>query len=82
MPRLAVGDQRRLALPLTEVARLEEFPRSAIEQAGHRTVVQYRGEIMPLIDLGASLGYGGWYPTDGSPVSVVVYQHDGVDVDP
>jgi len=41
----------RVAIPLSEVARLEEFKRSDIEQSGDQDVVQYRGEIMPLIYL-------------------------------
>jgi two-component system, chemotaxis family, sensor kinase CheA len=44
-------DGGRMAVPLAEVARLEEFPRSALERAGRRSVVQYRGEILPLIDV-------------------------------
>src|SRR5262249_37840180 len=39
----------RLAIPLSMVARLEEFPRSALERVGRREVVQYRNEILPLI---------------------------------
>jgi two-component system, chemotaxis family, sensor kinase CheA len=41
----------RMAIPLSEVARLEEFKRSDMEQSGDQDVVQYRGEIMPLIYL-------------------------------
>ncbi len=77
---LGLGEGRRVALPLSDVARLEEFPVASIEQSGHRPVVQYRGRIMPLVDLGTSLGYGGWYQNDSQPVSVVVYQHEGRDV--
>ncbi|HJZ90455.1 MAG TPA: chemotaxis protein CheW, partial [Gemmataceae bacterium] len=39
----------RMAIPLAQVARLEEFPRSAVERAGGQDVIQYRGEIMPLV---------------------------------
>jgi two-component system chemotaxis sensor kinase CheA len=39
----------RMAIPLSLVARLEEFPRSAIERVGPQEVVQYREEILPLI---------------------------------
>jgi len=45
------GDQSRMAIPLSLVARLEEFPASAIEFAGTQEVTQYRGQIMPLIRL-------------------------------
>jgi two-component system chemotaxis sensor kinase CheA len=39
----------RMAIPLSQVARLEEFPRSALERVGPQDVVQYRNEILPLI---------------------------------
>jgi len=42
---------RRLAMPISGVDRLEDFPRSAIEQADRIQVVQYRDHIMPLIEL-------------------------------
>jgi two-component system chemotaxis sensor kinase CheA len=44
-------DGGRMAIPLSLVARLEEFPRSALERAGTQYVVQYRDEILPLIDV-------------------------------
>jgi two-component system chemotaxis sensor kinase CheA len=50
------AEDRRYALPLTDVARLEEVPRSAVERAGGHAVVQYRGSILPLVDLDAALG--------------------------
>ncbi|MBN9521493.1 chemotaxis protein CheA [bacterium] len=39
----------RMAIPLAAVDRLEEFPREAVERVGGRNVVQYRGEILPLV---------------------------------
>lgn len=45
----------RIAIPLSEVARLEEFRRSDVERSGDQDVVQYRGEIMPLIYLKKAL---------------------------
>lgn len=51
----AAGSER-LAIPLSLVARLEEFPRSQIEHAAGSRAVQYRGHILPLIGLGALLG--------------------------
>ena len=50
-----ISDTRRMAIPLSLVARLEEFPRTAIEYAGDRQVVQYRGQIMPLVSLSGAL---------------------------
>ncbi|NEP02342.1 MAG: chemotaxis protein CheA [Symploca sp. SIO2E9] len=44
-------NQRRMAIPLSHVARLEEFPRHALEKVGNQLVIQYRNQIMPLVDL-------------------------------
>jgi two-component system chemotaxis sensor kinase CheA len=40
-----------VAIPLSLVARLEEFPRSVIERAGNQEVMQYREQIIPLVRL-------------------------------
>jgi two-component system chemotaxis sensor kinase CheA len=45
------GSFDRLAVPLSLVARLEEFPQSAIEHASGGQVVQYRDRILPLVSL-------------------------------
>ncbi len=45
------GDGGPKAVPLSLVARLEEADLSTAEQAGARTVLQYRGGLMPLIGL-------------------------------
>jgi two-component system chemotaxis sensor kinase CheA len=45
------GSFARLAVPLSLVARLEEFPQSAIERASGGEVVQYRNRILPLVSL-------------------------------
>jgi two-component system chemotaxis sensor kinase CheA len=42
------------AVPLSLVARLEEFDASAIEVANDRQVVQYRGRLMPLVTIDGS----------------------------
>jgi two-component system chemotaxis sensor kinase CheA len=44
----AVG---RVAIPLATVARLEEFPKTVIEYSGAQEVMQYRGQIIPLVRL-------------------------------
>jgi two-component system, chemotaxis family, sensor kinase CheA len=45
------GKEGRTAIPLSAVARLEEFKCSDIERSGKNKVIQYRGEIIPLICL-------------------------------
>jgi two-component system chemotaxis sensor kinase CheA len=52
------GSFERLAVPLSLVARLEEFPRESIERAGGKHVVQYRNRILPLAPLDAVLEPG------------------------
>jgi two-component system chemotaxis sensor kinase CheA len=63
--------ERRVAIPLDSVTRLEEFPLDKIEYAVGREVVQYRGEILPLMRLSHLLGA---QPEEtGDTVSAVVY---------
>jgi two-component system chemotaxis sensor kinase CheA len=72
-----VGSFERLAVPLSLVARLEEFPRNSIEHAGGCQVVQYRDHILPLVPLRDVLEPGAPnldHPPD--PVQVVVF-NDG-----
>jgi two-component system chemotaxis sensor kinase CheA len=45
----------QMAIPLSLVARLEEFPQTALESLGARQVVQYRGEILSLLDVSGEL---------------------------
>ena len=70
----------RMAIRLAEVARLEEFPRASLEQLGMRQVVQYRGEILPLVDLSHELGRPAPIRREDEsdrPVPVVVHAHEG-----
>jgi len=43
------------AVPLSLVARLEEFPLSALEEADGHFLVQYRGALMPVLAANASM---------------------------
>jgi two-component system, chemotaxis family, sensor kinase CheA len=71
------GSFTRLALPLSLVARLEEFPRSAIERAGGGDVVQYRDRILPLVSLRRVLEpHATEFDQPPDPVQVVVF-NDG-----
>jgi two-component system chemotaxis sensor kinase CheA len=72
-----LGESRRVAIPLSQVARLEEIAASQVEQAGRHRVVQYRGGLLPLLPLAEMLG-GTSHP--GESLSVVVYAHQGNDV--
>ena len=68
------GSYQRLAVPLSLVARLEEFAPERIEQANGAAVVQYRGQILPLVPLGTMLDpcAPSVFQT-GQPVPVVVF---------
>ncbi len=73
------GENRRVAIPLSDVARLEEFDASIIEHAGSTEVVQYRGHIMPLLRLSEVLGRRSLASEDET-LHVVVYKNDGSSV--
>lgn len=53
---MQVGADRKFALPLSQVTRLEKIQTDIIEIAGDQEVVQYRGEILPLIRLANCMG--------------------------
>jgi two-component system chemotaxis sensor kinase CheA len=61
----ATHDGGRMAIPLSLVDRLEEFPRSALERVGPLDVVQYRDEILPLIHVSRALRQRRRHETDG-----------------
>ncbi len=74
-----VGDRGKLALPLSMVSRLEEFDPESIEHSGNRRVVQYRGEIMPLISIAEALQMPVERTHEG-PMQVVVHSATGSSV--
>ncbi len=51
-----LGKAGRMAIPLSLVSRLEEFPVSQVERFAGRDVIQYREQIMPLERLSDILG--------------------------
>jgi two-component system chemotaxis sensor kinase CheA len=71
-----LGEKQRMAIPLSAVARLEEIPRDTLEVAEDQEVVQYRGEILPLIRLNSVLNIGG-SSQDTDMLQVVVYSAQG-----
>ena len=66
-----------MAIPLALVARLEEFDRSTVEQSGGGEVVQYRGQIMPLISLNRLLHHRNESLSIEPAMHVVVYSSEG-----
>ena len=71
------GDRARLAIPLSTVARLEEFPRRLVEHSGDQEVVQYRGQIMPLIPISKYFPGAQASTEVADPMQVVVYSDQG-----
>jgi two-component system chemotaxis sensor kinase CheA len=67
--------ERRIAIPLDMVTRLEEFPVDRLERVGNREVVQYRDQILPVLRLAHLLG--AYTADDGATVPVVVYTERG-----
>ncbi|WP_339911263.1 chemotaxis protein CheW [Symmachiella dynata] len=45
------GEDSTMAVPLSLVSRLEEFPTETIERTGERMVVQYRDNLLPLLPI-------------------------------
>jgi two-component system chemotaxis sensor kinase CheA len=78
------GDSR-MAIPLSTLARLEEFPATQVEMSGSQWVTQYRGQILPLIRLSAVLeerrnklrSLATLPALDSGPIRVLVLNHEG-----
>jgi two-component system chemotaxis sensor kinase CheA len=74
------GRSGRVAIPLRIVARLEEFPATVVERSGTQEVMQYRGQIIPLVRLSRILP-AGVAAESGSPnqesIQVVAYSEGG-----
>ena len=66
-----------MALPLSRVTRLEKFQCSAIEKTGPYDVVQYWGQVMPLIHLSKCLAAA---ETWSSPTATDDSQRDNLEV--
>jgi two-component system, chemotaxis family, sensor kinase CheA len=83
-------DDGRMAIPLARVARLEELPRSVLERVGHELLVQYRGEIMPVLELSSLVVERRTAPRRAATatataiatdiIQVIVFSHDGAHV--
>jgi len=78
-------DESQMAIPLSTLARLEEFPVTQVEVSGGQWVTQYRGQILPLIRLNVALEEPssqmkephGPPERESGPLQVLVLNHDG-----
>jgi two-component system chemotaxis sensor kinase CheA len=71
---LDLGADRRAALPLAQVSRLEEFSVDRIERSGQAEVVQYRDGILPLVRLAKAIGLA---PADEPDLLSVIVHDEG-----
>ncbi|MHB1290236.1 chemotaxis protein CheA [Georgenia sp.] len=71
---VAAGPDRHVAIPIGTVTRLERMPAARVERVGHREVIQYRGELLPLVRLDQLLGTASMA---GDEIQVVVYSRNG-----
>lgn len=71
-----INNGERAAIPLSLVARLEEFPANLVERSGGRMVVQYRDRILPLIWLSDLLSGNGKHEHPLPDVIQVVVHSD------
>lgn len=74
---VGLDGHRRVAIALAPVERLEVFPAELVERAGNRHLVPYGGQILPLVDLGATIGMGGPIFADATHIGVVVCTING-----
>lgn len=74
----SAGQDTRIAIPLSLVARLEEFPRAAVEHSAGRPVIRYRGQILPLIKVAEHLPLvQAVVEEESDSMQVVVYSENG-----
>ena len=72
-----LGDVRRYALPVSMISRLENVPRSAIEYADGREVVQYRDAILPLVRLTEMFGATNCPDQSDEEIKIIVFADGG-----
>ena len=72
-----LGDSRRFAMPTSMVSRLEKLSRSSIEQSDGREVIQYRGDILPLVRLDNVFGAAAQAGMPSEELQIVVYGEQG-----
>ena len=74
-----------MAIPLSTLARLEEFPVAQVEMSGAQWVTQYRGQILPLVRLNVMMeerrnklrALQAPPSADSGPIQVLVLNHEG-----
>jgi len=77
-------ESERFALSISQVSRLQQFPRSHIERAGGQHLVQHDGEILPIFKISDDLstdqprrGKSSATRTTDENIGLIVCQHRG-----
>ena len=63
------GEDTTMSVPLSLIARLEDIPRENIELSGDKMVVQYRGDLLPLVPINNKISTD----TGPNPQPVIVF---------
>ncbi len=71
-----LGDARRFALPTSMVARLEKVSESVVEYTDGREVIQYRGEILPVVRLSNVFGAADSDSSHPKELQIIVYAEE------
>ena len=75
------GNAAHMAIPMSQLERIEKLKVSLIERAGDHDVIQYRGKIMPLIYIGSVLSERGQSSlgalAETTLINVAVYTKNG-----
>ena len=71
-----LGDARRFALPTSMVARLEKVSGSVVEYTDGREVIQYRGEILPVVRLSNVFGAADSESSHPEELQIIVYAEE------
>jgi len=58
---------RQAAVPLANVLRIEQVPAARIEYIGHRPVLNFSGQLLPVEDAGGLI-----HPASGSPHTSII----------
>jgi two-component system chemotaxis sensor kinase CheA len=72
------GSGQQLAVPLELVARVEKIEPGDVENVGGRRVMQYRGQIMPLVMVNDTANMNG--PDSNDSMVVIVFEVAGHEV--
>lgn len=72
------GPEVQVAIPLSDVARLEGLPASLLRRIGQREVMEYRGQVIPMLRLSQLLPHAeAAAPSSNNSIEVVIYTEQG-----